>query len=341
MSRSASRPIVLNLSEGHATTWRWFEGRVGGSDIDWRFFSGRPRNRLERIRRPAVVRYFEAGRAARAARRERVSLVVSHGPFLSWLYEEAARFTRPSAPHLAFSFNFPELPRGLRHRRMREAYQRIDRFVVFSTAERALYADHFGIPLDRIEMIHWGVDPPKASMELASGGDPYVCSIGSNARDYRTLIEAARATPEVSYHLVVRPENLAGLELPPNVRAEVDVPVQRAWDIMFQSRFMVLPLLHSEVPCGHVTIVNAMHLSKALIITDSTGLRDYAIEGQTALCVPPGDSDALAEAVRGLWRDPARAAQLGQAGSRFARTHCTEEHTAAWVQRYFAVKGLL
>jgi glycosyltransferase involved in cell wall biosynthesis len=342
---SGSRPVVLNLSEGHPTSWRWFEGRIGHTTnadaLDWRFFHSKPRNRLERIRKPAVVRYTEAARAAFAARTAPASLVVSHGPLASWLYEEAARFTRARAPHLAFSFNFTELPRGLRHQRMRAVFDRIDRFVVFSTLERSIYADYFGIPEARIDMIHWGVNPPGPSdAARAEKVAPYVSAIGGNARDYRTLLAAARATPEVQYRLVVRPENLAGVSLPPNVQAEVNVPIQRAWDITFQSRFMVLPLLHSEVPCGHVTIVNAMHLGKGLVITDSRGIHDYTVEGETALRVPAGDPEAMAAAVRKLWNDPALADRLGQAGQRFADEHCTEAHTARWVQRYFASKGL-
>ena len=30
--------------------------------------------------------------------------------------------------------------------------------------------------------------------------------------------------------------------------------------VLLHSRFMVLPLLTSDVPCGHVTLVAAMHL---------------------------------------------------------------------------------
>lgn len=339
---STKKPIVLCFTEGFPTSWRWFEGRVGGDQLDWRFFHSIPRNRFEAIKRPKVGRYAEALRASWCASREDASLVVSFGPQLAWSYEEAARFTFPRAPHITFTFNFPTLPRGFRRDRMRRAFQSIDRFVVFSTVEKQLYAEYFDISPTRIDMTYWGVQGPRPSAEAeARGTQPYVCAVGGNGRDYATLIRTAQATPEVPYVFVVRPANVAGMDLPPNVKVEVNVPVQRAWDIIYNARFMVLPLADSDVPCGHVTIVNAMYFKKAFVITDSPGVHDYAIEGLTALRVPPRDPDAMAAAVLELWNDPARAERIGLQGYNFARRNCSEERMMAYVQRCFAEKGLI
>jgi glycosyltransferase involved in cell wall biosynthesis len=87
---------------------------------------------------------------------------------------------------------------------------------------------------------------------------------------------------------------------------------------------MVLPLIGSDVPCGHVTLVAAMHLKKAMIITDSKGVSDYVEHGVNSLSVPVGDVDALARQISELWSDPQRASQLGEAGHRFAVANCSE-----------------
>ncbi len=82
-------------------------------------------------------------------------------------------------------------------------------------------------------------------------------------------------------------------------------------NILFYSRFMVLPLVGTEVPCGHVTLVAAMHLGKAYVITESAGIRDYAKDGFNALTVRYGSLDDLVGAIVRLWDNPQLCAQLG------------------------------
>jgi glycosyltransferase involved in cell wall biosynthesis len=52
------------------------------------------------------------------------------------------------------------------------------------------------------------------------------------------------------------------------------------------------------------------------------------VAGHVAMCVPPGDADALAGAVVALARDPARRAQLGAAGRRLILASHTWAHRA-------------
>jgi glycosyltransferase involved in cell wall biosynthesis len=43
-------------------------------------------------------------------------------------------------------------------------------------------------------------------------------------------------------------------------------------------------------------------------------MSDYVEHGKTGLLVPPGDRDALADAIHGLLGDPDRAFEMGRAG---------------------------
>ena len=70
--------------------------------------------------------------------------------------------------------------------------------------------------------------------------------------------------------------------------------------VLYHSRFMVLPLINSKVPCGHVTIVAAMHLGKAMVVTSSSGVADYVTDDENAVTVPPNDVDAMASAIQRL-----------------------------------------
>src|SRR5436305_1350569 len=82
---------------------------------------------------------------------------------------------------------------------------------------------------------------------------PYVCTIGSNGTDYKTLRQAPCLLPHIPVVVVALPENLKDIAVPKNVRLLVDAPLREAMNMLKFSEFTVLPLLSSTTPCGHVT----------------------------------------------------------------------------------------
>jgi glycosyltransferase involved in cell wall biosynthesis len=152
----------------------------------------------------------------------------------------------------------------------------------------------------------------------------YVSSIGGNGRDYRTLLEASRMLPHIAFVLVVRPENLKDLNVPPNVRLIVNAPFEEAMNILQYSAFTVLPLPTSTTPCGHVTLVCAMHLGKTVVATASVGIADYVFHGHNGLTCDPSSPQSLAETIHRLWKNPAETARLSENNQRFGAENCSE-----------------
>ena len=248
------------------------------------------------------------------------------------LANAAARTCR--SPHLAFAFNYTQLPDGPLRRLQRYAFRFVDRFVVFSTMERTLYADFFGIDPQRIEMIHWAVKPPQpADGERPLVADEYICAVGSQGRDYAVLVEAMKALPSIRLVIVATREAMRGIEsIPSNVEVRSSIPPHEATNIIANSRFMVLPLCGRDVPCGHVTMVTGMHLSKAIIATASSGIADYIKDGVNGRTVNACDPQTLAAVIAELVESPQAYRRLGEAGRLFAQSHCSEDNAV----RYFA-----
>ncbi len=51
------------------------------------------------------------------------------------------------------------------------------------------------------------------------------------------------------------------------------------------------------MPCGHVTLVSAMHLGKAFVISNSSGVKDYVQHGENAIvceAFSPDDGSVIA-----------------------------------------------
>jgi glycosyltransferase involved in cell wall biosynthesis len=264
---------------------------------------------------------------------------VTHGPTLAaWCSIFGLLFSL-KAVLLAHSFNFTTLPGPIKTFIFALALRRMKRFVVFSTVEKELYARQFAIPIDRFDFVHWGVRPPTiAGPPPADAGD-YVSAIGGNARDYGTLVAAAREMPNIPFIFVVRPANLEGLKIPPNVKTLANISFEASMNVLRYSRFMVLPLINSEVPCGHVTIVAAMHLGRAFIVTASKGIKDYAKDGENALTVSAGSAANLIEATRRLWNNPALCNDLGSNGRDFALKECSEERVSDHFRDWIATQS--
>ncbi|MDY6991468.1 MAG: hypothetical protein SVR94_02525 [Pseudomonadota bacterium] len=240
---------------------------------------------------------------------------------------------RKKPPVVCFSMNYHTLPTGLKYRLMRKAFQQVDLFVVHSKFDKYRYANYFDLDPGKIEVMLWGISPSEITpLEPLVTGD-YICALGENARDYKTLIEAMWKLPDIRLELVVKPYNLANLSIPPNVNVHTNIPLSEAKNILYHSRFMVMPLNGSEVSNGHVTLALAQHLGKAMIVTDSKGISDYIIPGYNAETVPAFNVDALVHYIQLLWYNPKQCQLLGKNGKIFATNHLDDKNVEAHLKK--------
>jgi glycosyltransferase involved in cell wall biosynthesis len=75
--------------------------------------------------------------------------------------------------------------------------------------------------------------------------------------------------------------------------------------------------------------LEAMERGRAVVATTVGGLPEIVVDGETGLLVPPGDVEALAEALLAVAHDPGRARAMGARGrgralAEFAQERCTE-----------------
>lgn len=337
----ARKPRIVCCPEIQDERWRWHAPALGEDRLDWQFFYPISHNLIERrVRHPDVTLMRACWNGIGSIRQRGADLLFTHGPRATFWCSLFAESTRVKVPHIAYSFNYRTLPSSLKRLAMIHSFQRVDEFVVYSQMEKALYSSYFGIPSDRIQVKLWGVGKPDSGPSSPLESGDYICAIGENRRDYRTLMAAMELNPEIPLVLVARPYNLHGLRIPKNVKTYVNVTLPTAMNILKHSRFMVLPLDGAEVPCGHVTLVAAMHLGKAFVITNSVGVRDYVHSEQSISC-EAGSSEALASAIRLLWQDPRRCDLLGRNGRIFAEKLCSEASMVDYLRETLRQRRLL
>lgn len=79
-----------------------------------------------------------------------------------------------------------------------------------------------------------------------------------------------------------------------------------------------------EEPFANVAL-EAMMRGTAVVASDAGGLTEIVHHGRTGFLVPPGDADALAEALLHLLQDVRLAERMGRCGREIALTHFSQE----------------
>jgi glycosyltransferase involved in cell wall biosynthesis len=281
---------VVNVSELTAPGAKFIDMPPGVGRLD---FSALPQNGVERlVQKPRISRYRAALEAVVAARG---MPIISHLPRMTAAVSTFELLTRTKSPHLAFSFNFTNLPRGVARPYLTRAFRSVDEFFVFSEYERGLYSDYFALPGDRLTRLIWTQDVPVPADEPSPfATDSYVSAIGGEGRDYATLIAAAERLPDIEFVIVARPYNRLS-RLPDNVRLLHNVPLGSTWRIAVESACLVVPLRDRTTCCGHITIVSGELLGIPVISTNSEATREYTED--VALC-EPSDVEALTRLIR-------------------------------------------
>lgn len=209
---------------------------------------------------------------------------------------------------------------------MRRVYGRTGAVLCLTRAVRDNLAGQ-GIPPEKLELVYGAIDTTEFAVEAGKGAALAVGIVGRlvGGKGHACFLEAAArfsaASPLPAKFLIVgdgpeRPtlEALAGrLGLSsdrvvftgfrgdmPAVMASLDILVLASTDAE------VLPLV----------VMEALAAGRAVVATRVGGVPEIVEDAVTGLLVPPGDTDALAGALRRLAADPELRARLGVAGKR-------------------------
>ena len=100
------------------------------------------------------------------------------------------------------------------------------------------------------------------------------------------------------------------------------VPWQSLADCYRRASVFVMPSYYETFG---ISVIEAMAFGLPVVATNVGGLPEVVVDGVTGILVPPGNSEALAEAILRLLRDPDLRARMGQAGRERVRAEFTVE----------------
>jgi glycosyltransferase involved in cell wall biosynthesis len=266
------------------------------------------------------------------ARRSRCQGVVTDGGasglLFAWLQ---ALCPWGRKPHVMIDCNW-YLPDGpirarLKGVRLRLAARSVHRFVVWASHELDDYSRAFGLSRGQLEYVPFHTTLHDYHYEVRDDG--YLFAGGNYDRDYRTLVEAVRPLNVPVWIATTRPEQLAGVSVPPHVRLE-GTTVEGFRQAMAAARLVVVPmqngLLHSG---GQQTCLNAMALGKPTIAVGRKWAVDFIADGVNGLIVDYEDLPALRRAIEWVLGHPQEARAMAERGREHAAQFTTHRCMSA------------
>lgn len=201
------------------------------------------------------------------------------------------------------------------HRRL---LQYADRIVYYGRGEGEELQRRFGVPGRKLVWIPIGTDPKFFSPSNMITEDVVLSAGRDHFRDYRLLFEVASCMP-LKFRVITAPHCLSGLTVPGNVEILFDVPIEVVREHYSKSRLIVLPLKDTGYSMGSMTLLQCLSMARPVILTrvaaiglDGSG---YSIRDRVnCRLVPPGDKEALRQAILELWEDREQGIKLGRAG---------------------------
>ncbi len=210
------------------------------------------------------------------------------------------------------------------------AHSRLDALIFHDRMQTEICEDRLGVPRSKLHVAKHGIDErfwrpqPIATENL-------ICSVGWEQRDYETLLLAVDGLA-VELHLAIGSVGSVGAKEAAARLQQRGVPtnVRFVWpstdglrELYARSQFVVIPIRDVPYEAGSTTLLEAMAMEKAVILSRARGGTDILRDREHGLYVPPGDPVALREAIQFLLANTDEARRMGRAG----RTVLEERYT--------------
>jgi glycosyltransferase involved in cell wall biosynthesis len=320
---SALRRADVEVIERHEPVWEGREQKWGaGLDVLPRLALAEARLlRADRIDASAVIVGYPGQFDLPAARRFARGRPIVFNPLVSLadtFVSDRGRFRAGSLP--------ARLLAAIDRRALRAA----DLVVADTQANATFLAELAGLPPERVAVCLVGAEERVFQPGWRPDDPPTVVFVGKliPLHGLETILEAARLVPELRLRVIgsgqldrlleSRPANVEWVRWAEYGRLSSEL--RRAacalgiFGTSDKARRVIPNKAFQTLACG-----------VPLVTADTPAARELLIDGESALLVPPGDPEPLAEALRRVTTDPALAQRMAKGGLAAYRRHASED----------------
>ncbi len=220
---------------------------------------------------------------------------------------------RPKVAHIVIAH---KLSSGLKRPFLRlwALHRSFSQLICVSAAQAQYAEDELDIPAENTHFIHDKVDH-RFFHPLPGRESDYVLVVGREQRDYETFLSALAGTRLRVVIAASSPWSSTPLRITNSEDSETTIlgPVSYTAlrELYAGACLVVVPLKDVDYAAGVNAVLEAMAMGKAVVVSDTAGLKGYVRQGITGRLVPPTDVPALREAVLALWHGEGERARLG------------------------------
>lgn len=252
---------------------------------------------------------------ATAARQlDRFDVVFSDGEHVGAPLGLVIGSRHPGMPHLMLAHHLTT-PAKRRVMNMLRPHRGISRILVHSRRQLEVVRGQLGIPEGKLAFLPYFADPdfwaPGNCVE-----DDLVATAGREHRDYATLAAACQdttwrvAVAAGSFHSPRAPWQPPA-RWPANFHLLGLLSRTALRDLFARAKVIAIPVLDTDFQAGVTTLLEAMAMGKAVVVSATEGQRDIVEHGETGVLVPPGHVRALRDEIARLMADPRERRRLG------------------------------
>jgi glycosyltransferase involved in cell wall biosynthesis len=210
----------------------------------------------------------------------------------------------------------------------RHALRAADLVVADTEAHADFLARIAGLPRERVAVCLVGAEERLFRPGWAPSEPPLFVGKLIPLHGLETILEAARRAPDLPLR-VVGSGQLGPLlaRRPPNVEWLPWIPYEQLSDAL-RTAACALGIFSSGAKAARVIpnkAFQALACGVPLVTADTPAARELLVDGESALLVPPGDPDALADALRRLTSDRELAYRVADGGLAAYRERASED----------------
>lgn len=224
-------------------------------------------------------------------------------------------------------------------RTMKRRFEGADLITHLSRHETEVFTD-LGIPEERLFPVTYGVSH---NFYLPGDGerDIQFLAVGQDrGRDYATLFDAIRGT-DLTLDLVCRPDNVAGLDVPDNVRMHGVVPLPTYRSLLQRAQVVAVPTHDLAYPTGSSVALESASSGACVVVTGTRAMKDYFTDRVDGRLVDEGDVAGWRSVLSELSDDPAQRERLGAAARASVETTFNARHMWTELADVIRKRGLV
>lgn len=226
--------------------------------------------------------------------------------------------------HAVWYFPDKGLKRHLRIWFYRYILKSVTALIVYGDRQKHLHSKFFKLEEKKFHVVPYHSTIDGFDVNVFDGD--YIFAGGDGARDYKTLIFAAKNLPYEFKIAALSREHFIGIEIPDNIKIS-SVSQKVFLEMMANSAVIVVPLQKNLLQAGgQQTFLNAMSFGKPVIVLDDNSAHEYIQDGTDGIIVEPENIAKLKEKIISLMEDRGLRKRIGEKAIDTAKKYPPERY---------------